>query len=358
MSFAALAWVMDSAPCPTSQTFAALIVFANFANEDGRAYPSTETVAAKSRQNQKTVRAAIATLQVHGLLIDTGRRVGRTGNVRVYALGMEGLPKVGSLPGEVAPDADQAAQDGVGEAIPEAMPKTGGLTGTAKTPVSGSKPTQKRVAEPVRETLPLEEAKASSAPVGAEKVAAVPDRGSSKGKAEAWVVPAIAELPAEVLAIVRQWPAGAYDTVGAGHAAWLKGKRRVRDRDSSWHARIIQLGDQPIRAAKAGLRYETTTAGAVTLQSAPALVRCDTSGEGSEAAALRAALRDTFGPAMYGQWFEPCRYDLDGDRLTIVAPKPVVRDWLRNNREAYLVDAASLILGTRASVEWRLDAAA
>jgi len=204
---------------------------------------------------------------------------------------------------------------------------------------------------------PLEEADASSAPGGAEKGSAVPNSEGSKSKSEGWTVPAIADLPATVQAIVRQWPAGAYDTVGAGHAAWLKGKRRVRDRDSSWHARIVQLGDQPIRAAKAGMRYETTTAVAATAPTTT-IARCDASGEGLQEVALRAALRDTFGAAMYGQWFEPCRYDLAADRLTVVAPKAVVRDWLRNNREAHLAEAASQILGTRASVEWRLDAAA
>jgi hypothetical protein len=358
MSFAALAWVMDVAPCPTSQTFAALIVFANFANEDGRAYPSTETVAAKSRQNQKTVRAAIATLQLHGLLVDTGRRVGRTGNVRVYALGMEGLPKVGSLPGEVDPDAERTAQDGAGAVEREAVPETVGLGGGAKAPVSGSKPTRKRVAEPVRGTGTPEEAEASSAPVGAKKGAAAPGSEAVKGKADGWAVPTIADLPAEAQAIVRQWPAGAYDTLAAGHAAWLKGRRRIRDRDSSWHARIVQLGDQPIRAAKGGLRYAAAAVDSVPSAAAPSIARCDTSGEGEHAAALRATLRDAFGPAMYGQWFAPCRYDLAGDRLTVVAPKAVVRDWLRNHREGYLADAASLILGTRASVEWRLDATA
>ena len=185
----------------------------------------------------------------------------------------------------------------------------------------------------------------------------MPDDDGSKGKSAGWTVPVIADLPAKVQAIVRQWPAGAYDTLGAGHAAWLKGKRRVRDRDSSWHARIVQLGDQPIRAAKAGLRYETTAAVSATVPAA-AIARCDASGEGLEAAALRTALRDTFGAAMYGQWFEPCRYDLAGDCLTVVAPKAFVRDWLRNNREGHLAEAASLILGTRASVQWRLDAAA
>jgi hypothetical protein len=312
---------------------------ADKASDDGSGiWCSKQTIAAEVECSKQTVITTMRGLVADGLITEVGQRKARNGYTVEYRIELAAVRKL--------PDAK-----GDGDATAKA--KGPNLDGSKGLTSKGQAALPKPSGNP-----PLEEANASSAPDGAEKVAALPDCEAVKGKADGWAVPPIADLPAEAQAIVRQWPAGAYDTLGAGHAAWLKGKRRVRDRDSSWHARIVQLGDQPIRAAKAGLRYGATTAAAAPMAPAPALVRCDTSGEGLQAAALRAALRETCGAAMYGQWFEPCRYDLDGDRLTVVAPKAVVRDWLRNNREGQLTDAASLILGTRASVEWRLDATA
>lgn len=250
MSIAALKWVFDDADAPTAHAMLVLMVYANFANEHGRAYPSTETVAAKTRQNVKTVRAAIDALELADLLVDTGKRVGRTGNVKVYALGMEGLPKVGALKGEHAPDAAQVPQEPQEEAPAKALPKTGGL----KAPVPGSKGTRSREAEPVLEPSTPENADAFSAPRGAK------DDG---GVAGGWKPPAIADLPQPARSIAEQWPSGAYADIAAGHAAYCqsRGRRgRRADPQATWIARIIDLGARPIRDAAAGLRYGGTGA--------------------------------------------------------------------------------------------------
>jgi hypothetical protein len=187
MSLRDITWAIEEAECPTAHATLVLIIFANFANADGRAYPCAETVAAKSKQNIKTVRAAIDALEDVGLLEDTGRRVGRTGNVKVYRIGREGHPKVGSFKGETLREVDTAPLEAARASASETLPKTGAL----KVPASGSKPTHKRVAEPVSGTIPLEDADASSAPRGEKR------DGSNSG----WQVPPIDALPATIRAI-------------------------------------------------------------------------------------------------------------------------------------------------------------
>lgn len=253
MSLRDITWAIEEAECPTAHATLVLIIFANFANADGRAYPCAETVAAKSKQNIKTVRAAIDALEDVGLLEDTGRRVGRTGNVKVYRIGREGHPKAGSLKGESVCEADTTPLEAAQARPSEALPKTGGF----KVPVSGSKPTHKRVAEPVSGTIPLEDADASSAPKGEKHV----------GSNSVWTVPSIDALPVTIQAIVEQWPKGAYEAEGAGHEAHIRSRRRRGDPDAGWHARIVQLGAKPIRDAKAGLKFaapSSTTAAVLT----------------------------------------------------------------------------------------------
>jgi hypothetical protein len=253
MSLRAITWAIEEADCPSAHATLVLIIYANFANEHGRAYPSTETVAAKSRQNIKTVRASIDALEAVGLLQDTGRRVGRTGNVKVYRLAMEAHPEVGVLKGETKPDAAGSPVEAAQEAAKEALPETGGFDGGAKAPVSGVKGTRKRVAEPVSGTITPEDAIASSAPKG--------ENNEKRYFVIEWSVPPIADLPAAVRAIAEQWPAGAYETEAAGHAAYLRGKRpgrgRQHDPDATWHARIVALGAKPLRDARAGLKHAT-----------------------------------------------------------------------------------------------------
>lgn len=241
MSLRDITWAIEEAECPTAHATLVLIIFANFANADGRAYPSAETVATKGKQNIKTVRAAIDALEDVGLLEDTGRRVGRTGNVKVYRIGREGHPKAGTLKGETLREADTASLEPAQPSSRQALPETGAL----KVPASGSKPTHKRVAEPVSGTIPLEDADASSAPRGEKR------DGSNSG----WKVPAIDALPATIRAIVEQWPNGAYEAEGAGHEAHVRHRRRRGDPDAGWHARIVQLGAKPMRDAKAGLKF-------------------------------------------------------------------------------------------------------
>lgn len=84
MSIDALNWALKDVRCASSSAKLVLLIYANFANDQGRAYPSNETLTKLSDLNSKTVRAAVALLEEAGHLIDTGERTGRTGQIRVY----------------------------------------------------------------------------------------------------------------------------------------------------------------------------------------------------------------------------------------------------------------------------------
>lgn len=63
-----------------------LVALADYANEDGEAYPSVHTLMAKTDQDRKTVLLNLQRLVAAGLILDTGRRRGKTNQVKVWKL--------------------------------------------------------------------------------------------------------------------------------------------------------------------------------------------------------------------------------------------------------------------------------
>lgn len=93
MSFAALAIIskmhMDSA----AEKLIALGYADRHNEEDGCAYPSLGWLCEFSSLNRKTVIAVVAKLEASGLLTDTGDRQGKTGQIKVYRINLETVPK-------------------------------------------------------------------------------------------------------------------------------------------------------------------------------------------------------------------------------------------------------------------------
>jgi|GEM_PF-6126735 len=78
-----------------------LVALADYANEVGEAYPSTETICSKTSLDRKTVLAGLSSLSDLGFIEDTGQRKGKTGQVKVWHLsiakGNKNSPKNGML---------------------------------------------------------------------------------------------------------------------------------------------------------------------------------------------------------------------------------------------------------------------
>lgn len=133
MSFDALAWAAKQKPGNLAAKMV-LLALANYANEAGEAYPSTAAIAEFGDMNHKTATAALDRLESLGMIADTGKKQGRSGQIKVYRLALESLPKT------------------------EASQKR-------KPPVFSAKDPQKRVTDTVKEpSTPLDTANAVSPP--------------------------------------------------------------------------------------------------------------------------------------------------------------------------------------------------
>lgn len=93
MSSEALAWAfkVNLKPSALKFTLVALCECANY--KTGHIYPSIAHLQEITGQDRKTLIANIAKLEQLGLLVDTGERSGRTGQIKVYRATTETVPK-------------------------------------------------------------------------------------------------------------------------------------------------------------------------------------------------------------------------------------------------------------------------
>lgn len=85
MSIAAMTWAFRLAIKPSSLKFL-LVALADNADDHGRAFPSLECLVQKTSQDRKTVISGLDELEKLSLIVDTGSRVGKTKQVKVYRL--------------------------------------------------------------------------------------------------------------------------------------------------------------------------------------------------------------------------------------------------------------------------------
>lgn len=89
MSADARDWAFSQDIKPSSVKFV-LVTLADMAQSD-EAYAAIATVAEKTGQDRKTVIAALKKLEEMGHIADTGKRIGRTGQIPVYKLNLTGV---------------------------------------------------------------------------------------------------------------------------------------------------------------------------------------------------------------------------------------------------------------------------
>lgn len=91
MSVAAVKWAIRQTP-PKPADKLVLWIVADALNKDGEAYPSVAAIVAGTGLNRKMVIDSMARLQRVGLILDTGKRIGRTKQVKVWTLAIEESP--------------------------------------------------------------------------------------------------------------------------------------------------------------------------------------------------------------------------------------------------------------------------
>ena len=63
-----------------------LVALSDYANEEGEAYPSIQTLNSKTSLNRKTIIAGLMQLETLGYLKNTGKKVGRTNSITVWQI--------------------------------------------------------------------------------------------------------------------------------------------------------------------------------------------------------------------------------------------------------------------------------
>ena len=89
MSVAAINWAFEQAIKPATHKFV-LVALSNFADSEGSVWPCILTLENMTGLNRKTIFEAMASLEESGLIADTGQRKGKTGQVKVYRIALQG----------------------------------------------------------------------------------------------------------------------------------------------------------------------------------------------------------------------------------------------------------------------------
>src|ERR1700684_3062907 len=85
MRIAAISWVFKQEIKPSSLKFV-LVALADCADDKGICWPSIDHIVETTCQDRKTVIKSLDDLESRGWLVDTGKRMGRTNQVKVYRL--------------------------------------------------------------------------------------------------------------------------------------------------------------------------------------------------------------------------------------------------------------------------------
>ncbi|ABD27442.1 hypothetical protein Saro_3007 [Novosphingobium aromaticivorans DSM 12444] len=209
MSSEALAWAFKQT-CKSSSVKFTLVAMCECANyRTGVIHPSIDHLSEITGQNRKTIIANVAELEASGVIVDTGERIGRTKQIKVYRLAMETVPKT-----------EQSQKRNSTENAPKQSQK--------------------------RDTEPSKEPSCSTEP-----------KGSSEHKArEAKPFRMMADwspspLPSNVQALVDLWPPGRFEReIDQFRDYWLDRTDRRPGWDRTFHNRIRDIHDRVMRETR------------------------------------------------------------------------------------------------------------
>ncbi|MGA1851273.1 helix-turn-helix domain-containing protein [Sphingobium sp. HT1-2] len=335
MSWDTQAWAAKVKPGSASEKLV-LIGLATCSDANHCAHPSVDWLCEFSDLNRKTVISAISRLEEKDLIRDTGRRVGRTGQVKVYRLGA----------GKAADPFSNSAGNGT---VPKPVQSQ-----KRNSSVFSSEESQKRDTEPVREPITPLEPKGSNPPQGGEDDGASPKKSCRGERIPAnWSPPPIAELPPRAQAKARQWPSGAYEAEAEAFLSfWLAEGRagsRKLDWNRTWFNRINEITGRVLRDARSGVQHSVPSSTPRPAQPAKAH---DTSRENGAAAKIRTLVKAKLGDQQYDRWVAPSRLDIDAGTMTAVAVSSFASNYLRDNFANDLAQAMHAVLGPDAELRF------
>lgn len=168
-----MTWAFAQPLKPSSLKFL-LVALADNADDEGRAFPSVEMLSAKTSQNRKTVIGGLDELEKLGLATDTGSRVGKTKQVKVYRLKRFIEASNSTVNGIVEGTGNSPVNGTVNQS--ESIPKTEQFQNRNSTE-NISKGSRKRTSSPASSPLKLPSSSSSPLePSGTKKLASLATR--------------------------------------------------------------------------------------------------------------------------------------------------------------------------------------
>jgi hypothetical protein len=212
MSSEALAWAFKQT-CKSSSVKFTLVAMCECANyRTGVIHPSIDHLSEITGQNRKTIIANVAELEASGIIVDTGERIGRTKQIKVYRLSMETVPET-----------EQSQKRN--------------STGNAP------KQSQKRDTEPSLEPSCSTEPKGSS-----EHTACAPAKPRKVPMTMDWQP---TDLSGDVGEMLAQWPPGKFETELADFREyWVEDGSKRPGWDRTFRSRIRTVHPRIMREAR------------------------------------------------------------------------------------------------------------
>ena len=311
---------------------AVMALLADKASDNGEGiWAAKQTMADELCTSKQTVITTIKGLVADDLLKEVGRRPCQNGYLVEYAINVKALMALALVKSHDDKEKKKGSSSLTGQA---ALPvKDFDPTGQAPLPDRSSCLTQTPLEPSLNRNPP-------NPPVGGK-------RASAPIPAD-WVLPGIDDLPPEIGALARQWPAGAYQAAGkAFHQHWRGRGTKRPDWSASWAARVQAQHEVVMRGAKAGVSYIGAAAGGGVVADRPPVAA--KAREDARSVELHDAVRDTVGAAVWSQWFEPMALLFHDLGLMVVAPSRFHAAQIEANHRG-TIDAALTTAGP--GVDW------
>lgn len=208
MSFDALAWAAKQ-NTGSSGTKLVLLGLAECADRShALAFPSVAALVEFSSLDRKSVIGNLTKLEESGFIRDTGRKVGKTGQIKVYQLIIETVPE---------------------------------------------KVSQKRNSSDFSGNSPKNGTRNKSEPVIIGDTSVSPRERGKHILPKDWKLPAIEALPPKAQALAKQWTPESYETQGEAFENFWRGNgRMMKDWDATWARRIVDIHSKVMQDHKHG----------------------------------------------------------------------------------------------------------
>lgn len=301
-----------------------LLALADCADDDGRCWPSIETLRCKtSKKSRRTVQMAIARLVELGHI---GRReVPGRGNI--YSI----HPRNDCTPATVAP---------VQSAPKRGATVAGGCATIAPKPSNNHQEPSGGVRAGATPTPPPVEW----------------DDGKKAGKIQRlpddWEIPPVVDLPPAARRLVEQWPVGAYEAQAEAFRLHWTAEQGARARKSDWRAALGKwmIGDHArvMRDARAGVSWEVLAPAPTGMASRPVMTPSPAKRrEEGRSFTLHGALRRELGEPIYETWIEPAALLVSDGGVQVVTASTFHREWIESRFSERLRSAVGDLLGGR-----------